>query len=320
MTRRRVVLMAVLAAGVSSAGPAGAQGLAAAVRPAPRPFTVGDPVALELRAALPSGALPLDSQPVLRDTLNEGVRILERGRWTVGSAGRAATVRLAFFRPGTTSTPVFEVAYRAAGGAIDTLRAAPLQVVIAPTLPMNAAAMKDIRDLLPLPGQGGVWKAIVVALALLGVAAAWLVRRRRRGERPPPAATAEAAPPASPYEAALQQLEQLERRPWQTERDAARYYQEAADVVRRYLEQAAGIEALRRTTPEVAWALPPAFAAAGLREAAVEILDEADLVKFARLRPGAASGRRYLARIRELLSRWHEREASLAEEASGALR
>ncbi|HJR50602.1 MAG TPA: hypothetical protein VJ794_05815, partial [Gemmatimonadales bacterium] len=52
------------------------------------------------------------------------------------------------------------------------------------------------------------------------------------------------------------------------------------------------------------WSLPPGLAEGGLRRRMQEVLGEADLVKFAKLRPAPDESTRYTGQARDLLERW----------------
>ena len=95
--------------------------------------------------------------------------------------------------------------------------------------------------------------------------------------------------------------------------DVVRHYEAVADALRDYLEEAAEIPARERTTTELLWSLPPRLAEGGLRRRVQDVLGEADLVKFAKLRPDPGDAAGYTGRARDLLARWH-RAAPAGEE------
>ena len=66
------------------------------------------------------------------------------------------------------------------------------------------------------------------------------------------------------------------------------------DALRDYLEAAAGIPARERTTTELRWSLPPALLEGARGQGFDPLFEEADLVKFARLRPTAAEATAFL--------------------------
>ena len=67
-------------------------------------------------------------------------------------------------------------------------------------------------------------------------------------------------------------------------------------MLREYLEEAEGLPARERTSSELLWALPPRLSEGGLRRRLQETLWQADLVKFARARPGGDQAAAYLRR------------------------
>jgi hypothetical protein len=145
-----------------------------------------------------------------------------------------------------------------------------------------------------------------VTLALLAAAAyaAYHTRRRRASAREELADTIGTA--ATPYERALRRLASVEREEWVARGDVARHYDEVTEALRRYLEEEHGLPALDRTTPELLRALPEQLSTGGLRARCAALLDEADLVKFARLRPEPSVADAFLARARALLASWRE--------------
>jgi hypothetical protein len=98
----------------------------------------------------------------------------------------------------------------------------------------------------------------------------------------------------------------------------ARHYEEIVDALRGYLEAREGMPAREQTTEELLWALPPHLSGEGFRERLRELLDEADLVKFARLLPHTKAADRFLERSRSLLRDWHD--AVMSSQVADALR
>jgi hypothetical protein len=122
---------------------------------------------------------------------------------------------------------------------------------------------------------------------------------------PLPPAPPTPAPPEDPYAKTLARLDVIDAEGWPARGDVARHYQEVADALRDYLELTDGLPARERTTTELLWSLPPRLAEAGLRRRVQEVLGQADLVKFAGLRPHVVEAIGYSGRARDLLERWH---------------
>ncbi len=148
----------------------------------------------------------------------------------------------------------------------------------------SIADIRDIKGLVPLPGwPWWVWALMAVAVVLIGLLAWWLSRRKPAAEQPIPPVL------PTPYQIALRALEAL----WNDRPVVEVFYTKLSDIVRRYLEDRFALHAPERTTEE--------FLGEGSRNGALsvahrqllgEFLQEADLVKFARFRPGDADMKR----------------------------
>jgi hypothetical protein len=114
------------------------------------------------------------------------------------------------------------------------------------------------------------------------------------------------AGPADPFVCALDRLTEIERAGWSETGEVARHYEAVTDALRDYLEAAAGIPARERTTTELRWSLPTELLEGTLGRSFDRLFDEADLVKFARLRPTAAEATAFLRDARALLTVWRD--------------
>jgi hypothetical protein len=269
--------------------------------------TVGDPVSLRFRVRLDQGDLLYDSVPKPVAELPGDVRILSveklrRGPDRVYTGG----AQVAFYRPGRRAAPVFSLPFmRSVKGVTRAILVSDSAFVeIDPVAPPGNPTLKDIK---PIERQRGPDPLLVIT-ASAGAAAAlvnWLFRRRRRPA--PPGQTAPVAEPIaelSPYHTAVARLAQIQVVPWPVP-DADRYYEDIADTLRRYLQDAHDIPALTHTTGGLIRALPPALAGDGLAERCAAVLGEADVVKFARAQRDAPAGRAFAADARALLDAWH---------------
>ncbi len=248
-------------------------------RIAKAPLTVGDPLVVELRGVLPRGATLLDAVPRARDTLPDGVRVLSADSVQLRNGVVSGQLRVAFFRPDSQVVPSFAIAYRSATGT-DTLVSAAVPVLVHPVLPTGNATLRDVRDV------DAPWPLARVGVVLGLVLVTWLVLRRLRPRaHVAPRAHVRVAQSPSAYDVALQQLREID----QADLPIEARYAKAADVVRGYIAATRGVPALERTTPEILSAL-------GANGALESFLREADLIKFAGVRPEA-----YRARAREVI-------------------
>jgi hypothetical protein len=284
-----------------------------------KPATVGDSVTISFRVRLDDRDLLFDTIPAPVGDMPEGVRVL-----SVDKLQRTPDrifhghARLAFYRPGRQPVPVFGLPFMRAVKGVQhaTLPSDSAFVEIRPLLPAGNPPLKDIREIEHtarpplLPWIFG----LLVALGLLLFG--WRRRRRKRSQT---AATIEeliSAPPVeqpSPYEVALAELSRIEQAGWARNSMVARHYESVVDALRDYLETAESVPARERTTAELLWALPPYLTEGGRRDRLRELLDEADLVKFARLEPSEARARAFLERSRTLLADWHAAARSTVE-------
>jgi hypothetical protein len=246
------------------------------------PLTVGDPLVVRLTATLPRGATLIDHIPRVRDTMPDGLRLLSTDSLQVHNGVVVAQLHVAFFRPDSQVVPSFAIAYRTASGT-DTLISSAVPVLVRPVLPVANATLRDIRGVDP------PWPLAPIPLSVLLVLLVLLtwrgLRMRQPRTRVAPQAQAPVAQPPSAYDAALAQLRDIE----QTEMAIERRYAMAADVVRGYIAATMNVPALERTTPEI-------LSAVGANGELKAFLYEADLVKFAGLRP-----KTYASRAREMI-------------------
>jgi hypothetical protein len=305
------------------AQPASAQlpGQSFQVTPETANATVGDTVAIRFRVTLHQRDLLLDTVPQPMDALPPGVRVLSVDQLTRAADrvfhGRA---RVAFYRPGRRPVPVFALPFMRIVEGIPraTLSSDTAFVEISAVLPAGDPPLKDIKELEPSPGPR--LAPLIMGLVLAVAAALYRLRRQRRR---PPSMPLQPEPPAQPvvrhpYEIALERLHRVEQKDWPSRGQVARHYEAVVDVLRVYLEDAEGVGARERTSSELLWALPPHLTAGGLRARCHEVLADADLVKFAEVRPSEASAADFLTRSRRLLETWHQ--AQPLEESADALR
>lgn len=282
--------------------------------------TVGDSVTVRFRIRLHERDQPLDSIPQVVGALSPGVRVLSIEKLR-RSAARVyeGSARIAFYRPGRRPVPIFGLQFMrpVEGVSRATLATDSAFVDITPILSAGNPALRDIEELGPRPLSP--WPGLALALILIAAAGLSLLLRRRQ-HRPgvvEPGAQPEPVAP-TPYEIALENLDRLARERWPAHGNVALHYETAAQVLRRYLDHAHGIGAMERTTSELLWALPPQLGRGGLRDRCHDILGEADLVKFAEVRPSESSAADFLQRARQLLVAWHG--TGLVAETSDALR
>jgi hypothetical protein len=325
--RRAVpVLLGLATLPLLGRSPAAAQmsGQSFEVIPPAQPGSVGDSITIGFRVRLDERDLLFDTIPQPLGALAEGMRILsvEKLQRTPDRIFHGHA-RLAFYRTGRRPVPVFVLPFMRAvkGVGRATLSSDSAYVEIRALLPAGNPALKDIGDLARVPRPPLLrWVIGLVGALLLSLLGGRHFRRRRSNGQasPPTPVLPEPAPEFAPYALALAALARIEREQWPRRKQVARHYEAVVDALRDYLESAESIPARERTTAELLWSLPPRLSDEGGRDRFGELLEEADLVKFARLQPNEASAQLFLARSRALLEQWHA--AGAVTEEPGALR
>ena len=154
------------------------------------------------------------------------------------------------------------------------------------TVPMDTTAdirsIKDIKDD-PLTLQEILLNLGAGLLLLTAIGAViWLVIRYRRKQ---PILPTRPKPPVPPHEVAMRGLGQLEsQRLWQNG-DIKGYYAGLSTILRRYIENRYQVPALESVTDEIARDLQPLDLSDKLRRSLLDLLQTADLAKFAKSQP-----------------------------------
>jgi hypothetical protein len=272
------------------------------------PASVGDTVTLRFRIRLHERDQPLDSVPQVVGDLPPGVRVFSIAKLTKSETRLyEGTAQVAFYRPGRRAVPTFGLPFMriVEGVSRANLPSDSAFVDIRPVLPAAGnPPLKDIRELEHKPASAVPWVVLAGVLA----AGVYVWSRRRRTPKPEPIQPPPEPEPAAPdpYAVAVMTLNRIEAEHWPSRGKVEQHYEAVANTLRQYLEDGHGLGALERTTSELLWAIPPHLSRAGLRDQCLDVLGEADLVKFAEIRPSPATAGDFLERARHLLAAWHE--------------
>lgn len=125
------------------------------------------------------------------------------------------------------------------------------------------------------------WLYIICVVVLGGAFAAWYIYRRgglKELVKP-------AAKPIPPYEKAISQLEVLRSRKLCEKGQEKEFYTELTEILRQYLEGRFGINAMEMTTTQIKAAVRANSTTRDMSSQMSQILEMADFVKFAKMRP-----------------------------------
>lgn len=174
---------------------------------------------------------------------------------------------------------------------IDTFRANPLVLKV---YTADVDSMTTVHEMMPYAVQKrhfwdwvpnwlhDYWWAWILGLVAIAAAVAGYILYRKGGIKK---MLATPEKPVPPYEKAITQLNILRTRQLCEKGREKEYYTELTEILRQYLEGRFGINAMEMTTPQIkraVYASVPEKSASAMMN---EILEMADYVKFARLRP-----------------------------------
>jgi hypothetical protein len=141
----------------------------------------------------------------------------------------------------------------------------------------------DIKDIVDVPNPLAryfVWFVVLVTLVSIGVI--FLIIRRRHLLAQPVVAP---APRLSPYEEALQQLDELERQRLPEKAAFKVYYSRLGEILRLYLLRRLGISSFAETSEELIGQLRRQGLPKDIFDSLSETLRMGDFVKFAKYQP-----------------------------------
>jgi hypothetical protein len=148
--------------------------------------------------------------------------------------------------------------------------------------------MYDIKNIIPVKSDFGNWwiyLLILLGLAVIGYFFYRFVKKKKTEEKPVVIEF------KSPIEKATSLLQQLEKKELWQKGEIKNYYSELTDIARNYIEEEIQIPAMESTTSELILGLRNAAKQKKLKLSAEtvenleKVLKQADLVKFAKVKP-----------------------------------
>lgn len=211
-----------------------------------------------------------------------------RGMRTVTSAsGRdSLIVSLQFF--GTKDTLIAPVSFALVGADTLRLESAAIPVLFKSLVMGDQSELQPLKPIFEFARNWWVWILLTILLIGLGI---YIYTRWKK--RPAPVVIAptvvERPSYVSPLDVLKTQLEDLKRRDLVHQHDIKTYYSDLGDILRRYIEDAHDIPALESTTGDLRRAFKNRGLHSELAHPCLAILEEADMVKFAKFTPTAAA-------------------------------
>ncbi len=221
-------------------------------------------------------------------------------------------------RDGLGDTLTYELTYFGVDGeAVPELRAGLVRGtdtvwVAIPEVPFGYKsrvedADADLRPLKPIfPFFRRWWPFVLLGLILAGIAA-WLMYRYRQNLIPDPKPVVRPVVRPEPFRNPLddlrRELDRIQYAYGEPHRLSKQFYTELGDAFRSYFERTYHFPALESTTWEVIRDLKSNRAEEEIVELSSQILEEADLVKFAKYEPNEAACKNVMKNARLLFAR-----------------
>ena len=262
------------------------------------PVRLGQPVILELTVRAPAG-----TQLFVHDNFDVGSFRLLGGAPPVerklegGQEVATHRLRLLPLRYGVEVIPSIEVPYRSASDGDGSVATGPIKVRVRGNLensanPSLAGTPPPVdviaTDWVRIFAVSGLGAAILAALVTLVCLRVW--RQRLYAAVPPP-------PPLPANEQALVRLAELDT----SEADPDTHYAAVVDVLREYLGARYGFDGLETTTHEMRQLLGGADLKTITESEIHGFLDEADLIKFARMTTTSDEARERIPAVRRIV-------------------
>lgn len=218
---------------------------------------------------------------------------------------------------GTFSTPPLTISMMNEQNNGSTFEAPSATITVRSVLQPGDEAIRDIKAQATLP-RLPLWPWLLGATFIVAVlsAVAWWLHRRRGGpvDSMPEVVVMDRRPA---HVIALEELGRIAALHLPTQRRFAEHYDLVSDTLRQYLDNEFNIPALDQTTTELRRALKGSPIDRFEQSNLLALLDEADLVKFAKVEPDFASAERLPDRAVQFIRATADGQGQSVEEISG---
>ena len=165
----------------------------------------------------------------------------------------------------------------------------------------------DIKDIIDVPNPFARWIGWIVAgvTLLSAVLVFWLIRKKKLLRVLVPLRK---APRLSPYEEAIQQLEELERQRLPDTGAMKVFYSRIGEILRVYLQRRLKIESFAETSEELIGQLRRLRLPENVFDGLAEALRMSDFVKFAKYQPGVSDSSQHFRAVRAAIETLEQRQ------------
>lgn len=267
-------------------------------------WTVGDPIPLRLRVTHPDGVqVTLPELPEQWGSFEvREQRVLKPAQ----ASGKLVTMReltVVAWAPGEYETPPTTIHYQDGGGQAGEVAVQAMRITVSSVLAEGEQDKRDLKPQAQLP-RPPIWPWLVggaLAAAVLAYLAwrawRWWHHKRRTGT----GKESEVVDMRPPEEIAYETLDRIATLDLPARAEFKQHYTLVSDCMRLYLEGIYHVSAMDRTTSELVADLRRAHAEGQVIVDLRQLLDEADLVKFAKLCPPPPQARAAVDRARAIV-------------------
>ncbi len=264
----------------------------------------GDSLILRLTAKVPAGAVLFEPELALPSGFS-AFDMLRSEPWDTLRQGSFWVLQRDFVLMAWDSAqlqiPPLRLPYRLQGDSlVRVLQSRPLSLTIRFPAVEEGEELKPIR---PIERESSYWSDVLKPWMLIPLLLVlWLAVRwwRRYSERSIPEVV-HPQPPLPAHERAFQQLELLRQNAWWKQGRVKEFHTALSHLLRTYLEDRFGIQALEQTTPEIIAQLQKSHLPAAWTDSLRELLSTADLVKFAKAEPPEDFHEKALEEVRKFV-------------------
>jgi hypothetical protein len=262
--------------------------------------TIGDVVTVKLSVRHPE-TLKIAFPPVatsLGDWTVRSSKRLPSSKLPDGNFEDGLELQLAAYKTGDVEVPTLNVEAVKASGEKEVLASEPVKVAVQSVLTGRQDTLKDLKPQAELEAD---YKPFLFLLAALA-SALYLVYRfvrflknRKKAPVPKPERI------RSAEEVAHEAIERLLARKLVEQGQLKQFYLELSEIIKRFLGSKLGVHSLERTTEEFTRDLRAVSVPSAQYRMIREFLEDCDLVKFAKYRPGAEEVEQIIARSRSMI-------------------
>jgi len=265
-------------------------------------FRLGEEVELQLHAGAEKSYKII--WPLTSDSLGTHIDILRKGKVDTLLQGDSVYLSqklfVTSFDSGMFSIPVFPFQFIGKGGDTTEHLSEALRFQVL-TVPVDTTqAIKPIREIMDIPFEIGpyipwilgILAGIVVIIGIL----LYILKNRKKTEIPK-----SVKPLSPPWERAIEALNKHVSENYIQQGKIKDYYAGISDIIRAYFEERYEIPAMESVTDEIVRELEPLINAMELKQDIVNLLRNADMVKFAKMIPPDSLHLRTIEQARRII-------------------